>query len=101
MAVVNYEIEAQPSGHMHPEGVRVVVWRNLANLDTGSPFFAPHYAEKSVQASGTPSTAICTMQGSNAFTGTPEWGTLADGQGNALVFTNTDISANKIETILE
>jgi len=90
MAVVGYTIVAEGKNY------QVVQWANLDYQDTGAPFIAPNYSEKSVQVKGTFSTGgECTIQGSNDPS-TPTYATLADPQGNALT-----ISAAGIETILE
>lgn len=103
MATVNYEIEALPSGHAHPEGVKVIKWGPMLTTDVGSPYVAPQFPEKSVQVSGTPGGVdpVVIIQGTNVFTGTPAWGTLTDASDNALSFATADVTANKIETILQ
>ena len=97
MAEIAWEIEALASGEKMPDGVVAVVWKTLANLDTGKPFILPAFADKSVQVHGTfGAGGNCRIKGSNFTTGTPTWATLNDPQGNAL-----DVTAAKIEQILE
>lgn len=74
----------------------VVKWAALANTDTGVPFDAPHYTDKSIQVLGTfGSGGKCTVEGTN-MPATPTYATLNDPQGNIL-----EITTAKIEAILE
>lgn len=115
MAVVNFTTEYPVNHHgaILP-GVLLVVWPNLLNGDTGQPYVCPDKSEKSVQASGTPGAAgSCTIQGSNgqAFQSVlaggaaagvaPSYASLNDPQGNVLTFAAADVTANKIEEVLE
>ena len=90
MAVVGYSVKGEGRGW------QVIAWENMDYQDTGAPFIAPHFSDKSIQLTGTLSTGgECTIQGSN-FVSTPTWATLADPQGTALTMT-----ALGLETILE
>ena len=115
MAVINFTTEYPVNHHgaILP-GVMLVVWSNLANGDTGQPYVSPDKSEKSIQVSGTPGAGVSvTIQGSNgqAFQSTlsggaaagvaPGYAALNDPQGNALTFVAADVTANKIEEVLE
>jgi len=115
MAVVNFTTEYPVNHHgaILP-GVLLVTWPAMANGDTGQPFVCPDKSEKSVQATGTPGAGgSCTIQGSNAqafqstLTGgaaagvAPGYASLNDPQGNVLTFAAADITAGKIEEVLE
>ena len=101
--VVDFTIEEPATGELFPEGVRIVKWASLADGDSGTPYRAPHYADKSVQVSGTPGAGgNCRIQGSNVANGVSVvYGTLNDPQGNVLDFTAADVTANKLEEVLE
>ena len=72
----------------------VITWAALANGDQGAPAEYTHYADRSVQVSGTFGTGgVVVLEGS--LDGT-NYETLADPQGNALSFT-----ASKIEAVTE
>ncbi len=113
MAEINFSTEYPVNAHggILP-GVMLIVWGPLANGDTGKPYVCPDKSEKSVQVSGTPGVGgQCIVQGSNgqayqssasgATQLTPSYATLNDPQGNALTFVAADITAAKIEKVLE
>lgn len=76
-------------------GIVLVTWANMANGDTGTPFFAPNHLFKEVQVKGT-----FGVGGNVQIQGTLDSGTtyaaLNDLQGNAL-----DFAAAKIERVQE
>ena len=95
MAVRSFEVIRTP---WDASGVILVKWEGLtkATDDTGEPFICPHFADKSVQLSGTLGAAgACTIEGSN-MKDSPTYATLSDPQGNTLVLTTL-----KIEQVLE
>ena len=97
MAVIGYVIESPPDGAIFPEGVRVVKWTPLANADTGAPYTAPQFSDKSVQISGTFGVGgTVLIEGSLVSNGTAVWGTLNDPNGNTL-----SVTAAKVEAVLE
>lgn len=67
-------------------------WAGLGNGDTGNPFGARLFADRSVQVVGTfGSGGQMNLEGSND--GGTSWSTLTDPQGNALEMTDTTIEA--------
>jgi hypothetical protein len=92
MAVVAFEIEQPAAGHGIPEGVKIVKWV-LSAGDTGAPYVCPHYADKTVQASGTFGGTV-TLQGSNEIAAVPTaWSTLHDPSQNDLAYTAAGMDA--------
>lgn len=76
-------------------GVVLVTWASLANGDSGTPFTAPHFSDKSVQVEGTfGAGGTLLLEGSN--NGGVNYRSLNDPQGNAL-----SVTAAKIEQVLE
>jgi hypothetical protein len=79
------------------DGFRVYKWENLNNTDQdGQPFEVGKFADISFHVKGTFGGATITIQGDNDAIGTPDWDTLNDSQGNALIFTS-----RRIEQLLE
>lgn len=74
-------------------GVYVQTYSAMGDADQGSQFNSAQLQDKTVHCTGTFSSAVVTIQGSNDGT---NWVTLADPQGNALTF-----SAAGMEVILE
>ena len=64
--------------------VERVIWTPLATGDAGQKVGLPLNSDKTVQAIGTFSASVVTMQGSNNGA---DWFTLNDALGNTLVFT--------------
>lgn len=88
MAVISYTEEEITSG------VILVKWTGLANGDTGSPYRAPNYNDKSVQVNNTFGTGgSVTVQGSNDSS---NYDSLRATDGNVLTF-----SASGLEQVLE
>lgn len=62
-----------------------ILWETLTNGDTGRPLLCPHFADKSVQVTGTfGSGGTVILEGSNDGT---NWETLNDPQGTAISLT--------------
>jgi hypothetical protein len=102
MAVVDWVVDNPTgAGEAFPEGVRVIKW-TLASGDTGTPYTAPHRSDKSVQVTGTAGAGTTVrMEGTNVVTGTAAWGILNDPSSAALSWNDADITASKVEQVLE
>jgi hypothetical protein len=73
---------------------KLVTWTGLLNTDDGAPADWVDYSDRCLQVAGTfGAGGSVTIQGSNDGT---NWASLADPQGNALVFTS-----QRIEQALE
>jgi hypothetical protein len=102
MAVIDFVEDTPAAGEAFPEGVRVIKW-SLASGDTGKPYPAPHRSDKTVQISGTAGAgSTVTIQGTLVADGsTDKFGTLNNPAHSALSWNDADLTANKIEGVLE
>ena len=81
--------DASPNGK-----AKLLTWTGLLNTDTGAPADWVEYSDRCFQVAGTfGAGGSVTIQGSNDGV---NWASLADPQGNALVFTS-----QRIEQALE
>ncbi|HXF44867.1 MAG TPA: hypothetical protein VNK91_01995 [Burkholderiaceae bacterium] len=97
MAVRNYAKTGVPLGDGRYE-VAIVTWSGLIatpELDTGQPFEAPHFADRSVQILG-----VLGVGGNVVIEGSNDgvnYATLTDPQGNPLTFN----AINRLEAVTE
>jgi hypothetical protein len=102
MAVRAWTVEQPPAGEQLPTGEIVFLCTGLLVTDTTAPLRVTGRPIRTIQISGTPGAGgSLTMQASLSVDGTPVWGTAHDPQGNDVILAAADITAQKIETLLE
>lgn len=104
MAVIQWTPVEPPTGEDMPSGVEQIQWASMANGDTGQPYIAPHYPDKTVQVHGTFGVGgNARIQGTLEVSSPTNWQTLSDPNGNDLNFDATKVTTNGkgVETILE
>ena len=102
MAVIAWTKVDPPSPNQPVTGVIIIQWILPASGDSGVPYLAPQYSGKVVQISGTAGAGdIILMEGSLDPGASPGFGTLHDPQGNDISLVTADITAKKLEQVLE